>query len=160
MSRKKETADQNKAVRFQTILKLVSEQNIGTQKELSDMLEQLGFNVTQATVSRDIRELRLIKTALGDGTFAYRSISASSRSHPVSSTFHTLFRASVTSINTALHQIVIRTQSGMASAVCAGLDNLAWDDVLGTIAGDDTILIIVNSEQNAKTLTAVLKGYL
>ena len=159
MSRKKETEENNKAARFEAILELISEQNIGTQKELSEALKKAGFDVTQATMSRDIRELRLMKTALGGGAFAYRNIPAEEPDRQVSAAFYTLFKTSVTAIDQVLNQIVIHTLTGMANAVCAGLDSLPWEGVLGTIAGDDTILVIMKSEQNAKKLAAELKGY-
>ena len=159
MARKKETEETNKAARFEAIIKLVAEQEIGTQKDLADALAGKGFDVTQATMSRDIRELHLVKTALGGGKFAYQ-VPGKEESRQVSAAFYTLFETSVTSINQALNQIVIHTLTGMAGAVCAGLDSLTWEDVLGTIAGDDTILVIAKSEQSAKKIVTVLKGYL
>ena len=158
MARKKETEETNKAARFEMILKLVAETEIGTQRDLADALGEKGFDVTQATMSRDIRELRLTKTSLGNGRFAYR-IPGKEETQQVSAAFYTLFETSVTSIDQVLNQIVIHTLSGMANAVCAAMDTLTWEDVLGTIAGDDTILVIAKSEQSAKKIALLLKGY-
>jgi len=158
MARKKETEETNKAARFEMILKLVAEKEIGTQRDLADALGEKGFDVTQATMSRDIRELRLTKTSLGNGRFAYR-IPGKEETQQVSAAFYTLFETSVTSIDQVLNQIVIHTLSGMANAVCAAMDTLTWEDVLGTIAGDDTILVIAKSEQSAKKIALLLKGY-
>ena len=158
MARKKETEETNKAARFEAIIKLTAEQDIGTQRDLADELAKIGFDVTQATMSRDIRELRLVKTALGDGKFAYR-IPGKEEARQVSAAFYTLFETSVISVDQALNQIVIRTLTGMANAVCSGLDSLGMKDVIGTIAGDDTILVITRSENSAKKTAAILKGY-
>ena len=157
MGRKKETADQNKAVRYEAILKLIREQDIGTQKELAEALRKIGFDVTQATVSRDIRELKLTKAVRGEGRFAYRSEAENAEDLRVSAAFYTLFEASVVSVSQVLNQVVIRTLTGMANAVCAGFDSLSWEGVLGTIAGDDTILVITGSEESAKKLAEELK---
>ncbi|MCR5336320.1 MAG: arginine repressor [Synergistes sp.] len=158
MGRKKETADQNKAVRYEAILKLIREQDIGTQKELAEALRKIGFDVTQATVSRDIRELKLTKAVRGEGRFAYRSEAENAEDLRVSAAFYTLYEASVVSVSRVLNQVVIRTLTGMANAVCAGFDSLSWEGVLGTIAGDDTILVISGSEQSAKKLAEELRG--
>ena len=159
MGRKKETADQNKAVRFEAILKLIREQDIGTQKDLAEALRKIGFDVTQATVSRDIRELKLTKAVQGEGNFVYRSEAKEAEDQRVSAAFYTLFETSVVTVAQALNQVVIRTLTGMANAVCAGFDSLSWDGVLGTIAGDDTILVITKSEQSAKKLAEALRAF-
>ena len=158
MGRKKESADQNKAVRFEAILKLIEEQDIETQKELAEALRANGFDVTQATVSRDIRELKLTKAAQGDDRFIYRS-EAEPKDERVSAVFNTLFETSVVGVAQVMNQIVIRTLTGMAGAVCAGFDSLPWEGVLGTIAGDDTILVIADSEQRAEELAERLKAH-
>lgn len=159
MARKKETPETNKKARFDAILKLVTENAIGTQKDLVDALAKQGFDVTQATISRDIRELKLVKNSLGGGRFEYR-VSESPATRQVSAAFYSLFETSVISVEYALNQVVIKTLNGMASAVCAGLDSLAWSEVLGTVAGDDTILVITVSEASAKTIASTLKDYM
>ena len=156
MGRKKETADQNKAVRYEAILKLIREQDIGTQKELAEALRKIGFDVTQATVSRDIRELKLTKAVRGEGRFAYRSEAENAEDMRVSAAFYTLFEASVVSVSQVLNQVVVRTLTGMANAVCAGFDSLSWEGVLGTIAGDDTILVIMRTQKDAEELCSTL----
>ena len=157
MARKKETDDSNKQLRWEMILRLVSEKEIGTQKDLQDALKEIGFDVTQATLSRDIRDLRLVKTSLANGGYGYRA-PGKAENHPASSKFYTIFRDSVTSIDTALNQVVIHTYTGMAQAVCAALDGMQWDNVLGTIAGDDTILLIARNEESALKLAQTFRS--
>lgn len=151
MARKKETEDNKKQVRWDAILDLIRKSEIGTQKDLQDALLKAGFEVTQATLSRDIRDLHLVKVAKGDGVYAYR-LPDRPAEHPVSAQFRQLFAASVTRIDTALNQVIIHTYVGMAGAVCAALDGLHWEAVLGSIAGDDTILIVTRSEKDALAL--------
>lgn len=156
MARKKETEDNKKQVRREAIMRLVSEKGIGTQKDLAQALSEAGFEVTQATLSRDIRDLQLVKTVLADGSYSYR-LPGKEGNHPATSRIYSLFSTSVTSIDTALNQVVIHTYTGMAQAVCAALDGLHWKNVLGTIAGDDTILIITKSEESAKEVLKTLR---
>ena len=151
MARKKETEDNKKQVRWDAILELIRKNDIGTQKDLQDALSDAGFEVTQATLSRDIRDLHLVKATKGDGLYAYR-LPDRPTAHPASAQFSQLFSASVTKVDVALNQVIIHTYVGMAGAVCAALDGLHWDTVLGSIAGDDTILIITRSEKDAAAL--------
>ncbi|MBQ4425584.1 MAG: arginine repressor [Lachnospiraceae bacterium] len=146
-------------MRYEAILKLIREQDIGTQKDLAEALRKIGFDVTQATVSRDIRELKLMKAVQGEGNFVYRSEPKEAEDQRVSAAFYTLFATSVVSVAQVLNQVVIKTLTGMANAVCAGFDSLPWEGVLGTIAGDDTILVITESEQSAKKLADMLRGF-
>lgn len=156
MARKKETEDFSKQMRWEAILRIVSEQQIGTQKELAAVLLEKGFDVTQATLSRDIRDLHLVKTTMENGGYGYK-VPGKVENHPASSKFYTIFEASVTSVETAMNQVVIHTYTGMAQAVCAALDGMAWDNVLGTIAGDDTILAITRNEESAMKVAQALR---
>ena len=109
-------------------------------------MKSAGFSVTQATVSRDIKELGLIKLSLSDGTYKY----AITQEEKKDNNEHiSIFSKSVVSIKYAMHTIVIKTYSGMANAVAATLDTVLKHEILGTIAGDDTILIILESEESA-----------
>ena len=141
------------------IRKLVSENRISTQMELTERLQRAGFAVTQATVSRDIRELRLVKIADGNGRFHYENSAASEPIH-ASGKFFTMFQGAVIGVEAARNLIVIKTQTGMAQAVCATMDNLEWPQIVGTIAGDDTILVITHTEEEAENLQNALRDML
>ena len=151
MARKKTGEDLKKSARWELILKLISERSISTQKELAEALVENGFNVAQATLSRDIKELHLVKSVKPDGTYAYQ---APGKSDPrkASSQFYQLFQNSVIRLDSALNQVVVHTYIGMAQAVCAAMDSMNFEEIIGTIAGDDTILVITKSEEEAKRL--------
>ncbi len=136
------------------ILKLISENDIKTQEQLTDALKKLGFDTTQATVSRDIKEMGLIKTATGDGGYKYSSPkpAINAEQKPIGT-----FSDAVVDVTYALHTIVIRTFAGMAQAVCASIDMLIGNKILGSIAGDDTILIIMQNEEEAIKMCDELK---
>ncbi|MCQ2554665.1 MAG: arginine repressor [Clostridia bacterium] len=144
-----------KSVRFDEILNIISTEEIETQDELRLKLNERGFNVTQCTVSRDIRELKLVKSASQNGGYFYK-VPKKQEATPASSHFNSLFTTVVVNIDSALNQVVIKTYSGMANAVCVAMDDLEWDNVIGTIAGDDTILIVTKSEAAAKELVYTL----
>ena len=145
-----------RSVRFKEIKRLISEETIGTQQELLKRLREEGYDVTQGTISRDIRDLKLVKVAMPGGGYRYEMAKTTQES-AVSGQFYSLFRSSVVKMDSALNQVVIRTYNGMASAVCAAMDTLEWDGLLGTLAGDDTILVIMKSESHAEALIRVLR---
>ena len=118
-------------------------------------LREEGFKATQATISRDIKDLRLVKTLGSDGK--YRYVSASRSSTDIRTNFSNLFSTSVNSIDIAQNLVVIKTLSGMAQAVCAALDSADYPSVVGTIAGDDTIFIACRTADLAVSLTEELK---
>lgn len=118
-------------------------------------LREEGFKATQATISRDIKDLRLVKTLGSDGK--YRYVSASRSSTDIRTNFSNLFSTSVNSIDVAQNFVVIKTLSGMAQAVCAALDSADYPSVVGTIAGDDTIFIACRTADLAVSLTEELK---
>ena len=144
-----------KSRRHAKILDIISEYPIETQDELLTRLKDEGYKATQATISRDIKDLRLVKTLGSDGK--YRYVSASKNSTDIRSNFSSLFASSVNSIDFAQNIVVIKTLSGMAQAVCAALDSNDYKAVVGTIAGDDTIFIACRSSQLAVNLTEELK---
>ena len=145
-----------KEARRDAIRRLTSAEQISTQMELTRRLQKEGFPVTQATVSRDIRELGLIKISDGDGTFHYEPVKTEEPPQ-ASDTFYRMFRESVVKVERAVNQVVIRTHTGMAQAVCATMDKMEWPGVVGTLAGDDTILIIAGDEEKAEVLLRLLK---
>jgi len=144
-----------RSVRFEAIKRLISEEQIGSQQDLLRRLNEEGYAVTQGTVSRDIRDLKLTRVALPGGGYRFEESKTRDDSF-ISNQFRILFRTSVTKIDTALNQVVIKTYSGMAGAVCASMDSMQWDGMLGTIAGDDTILVIMRTQKQAEDLAATL----
>ena len=144
-----------KSRRHATLLEIIQEYDIDTQEELIEKLKQKDFNVTQATVSRDIKELKLIKVPIGNGKYKY--ISGNKTGLGTLSNFNTLFKTSVISVDFAQNMIVLKTTSGMAQGVCAALDSIEWEGILGTIAGDDTIFIVASTSSKAAALTSELK---
>ena len=144
-----------KSRRHAKILDIITEYPIETQDELLTRLKNEGYKATQATISRDIKDLRLVKTLGSDGK--YRYVSASKNSTDIRSNFSSLFASSVKSIDFAQNIVVIKTLSGMTQAVCAALDSNDYKAVVGTIAGDDTIFIACRSSQLAVNLTEELK---
>lgn len=146
-----------KQKRHNTILDLINSKNIETQSELTQELINMGFAVTQATVSRDIKDLHIIKLQTGDGHYKYAQ--AGSANIPKGgSRVRSIFSNSVLSVDCALNQIVIKTLSGMAQAAAIVIESMDWSEVLGTVAGDDTVLVIVRSEEKASELSEKLKG--
>lgn len=145
-----------KARRHAKILELINEFNIDTQEELLRRLREAGFEVTQATVSRDIKELRLVKTLSQDGKYKY-SISKDSINDDFSSKFYSLFSDSAVHVNYACNLVIIKCLTGMANAVCAAMDSMHWEGAAGTLAGDDTIFIAMKNEEYAQKLAAELK---
>lgn len=127
------------------ILKIVAGHSVGTHEALMRELEKRGFKVTQATVSRDIKELRIVKIPSEDGAVYALPSDNSGADKP-------MFTNSVKSVKTALHTVVIRTQPGMAGGVGAAVDSEWGDMMLGTIAGDDTVLVIAENEAAAAAL--------
>ena len=132
-----------KAERQAKILDLIVKKEIGTQEELTMELEGAGFLATQATISRDIRELKLTKVAMSDGKLRY--VAYRKTEEDMREKFIRIFRDGYISMDNAQNILVIRTVSGMAMAVAAALDNMELAEIVGCIAGDDTIMCAVRS---------------
>ncbi len=147
-----------KTKRHAKILEIISSTAVDTQEELLGYLKKAGFDVTQATVSRDIKELRLIKTLGSDGRYRYSTVKQ--EADGISSKFHSLFADAVLRIDFAGNIVVIKCLSGMAQAACAAMDSLHWDEVVGTLAGDDTFICITKDESQAVGLVTELKKLL
>ncbi|MFB5661993.1 transcriptional regulator AhrC/ArgR [Alteribacillus sp. HJP-4] len=130
----------NKGQRHIKIRDLITNDEIETQDELVDRLKKAGFNVTQATVSRDIKELHLVKVPMIDGRYKY-SLPADQRFNPMQKLKRALVDSFV-GVDQADNLIVMKMLPGNANAVAVLIDNLDWEEILGTICGDDTILII------------------
>ena len=140
------------------ILELIANNEIETQEELQDYLLKYGFEVTQATISRDIKELRLVKDLSSKGRYIYST--GKKRKNNVAYRAGGIFNESIISIDYALNTIVIKCFAGMANAACAAIDSMEHDEVLGTIAGDDTIFMLCRSEETAAEFTSKLKEML
>lgn len=137
-----------KSTRQAAILNLIDKQDIRTQKELAEKLKLQGFNVTQATVSRDIKEMRLLKVLSGLGEYKYAT--ANQAEHSVSDRFVRMFVDSVISIQHANNIIVIKTLTSSANVAGEAIDNMRWPEILGTLSGDNTIIVVVHNEEEAK----------
>lgn len=135
--------------RHDAISELISSRNIETQKELTDALSRMGFDVTQATVSRDIKELRLIKRVNDSGKYVYMQGGSHSESE-MTERMAAIFNQCVISADYATNTIVLKTLTGMAQGAAAALDAMHYPEILGTIAGDDTIFVVSRSEEAAQ----------
>ena len=132
-----------KVDRHAKIVELINKYHIETQEELAEYLKAEGFQVTQATVSRDIRNLKLTKIPTEDGKQRYAL--HKENDHERYDKFIRVLRAGFVSMDMAQNILVIKTEAGMAMAVCAAIDSLKWDEVVGSIAGDDTIMCAIRS---------------
>lgn len=139
-----------KGQRLLKIRELISTRDIETQEELVESLKALGYQVTQATVSRDIKELQLIKVPTPDGRYKY-SMPAEPSYNPEAK-LRRFLADSFVSIDRAENLIVLKTLPGNANAIAALIDALDWDSIIGTISGDDTILIICRDRKRAPEL--------
>lgn len=145
-----------KKQRQKTLIKFITEHTVDTQEELQRMLEQHGFKVTQATVSRDIKDLGIIKAT--DKSGVYRYIYPERRQTPnMNEKLAAFFSGSVISVDCAMNDVVVKCHSGMASGAAAAMDGLYSEGVVGTIAGDDTVLAVTKNEEMAIKLTEKLR---
>jgi len=138
--------------RQERILELIAANEIQTQDDLLKMLNDSGYNVTQATVSRDIKELKLVKVTTSNGKYRY-NVGTRSNSNEPESRFISMCEQNAISSDFAGNICVIRCLSGTANAICAAMD-VARSDIVGTIAGDDTIFILFKTAQQAEDFSA------
>lgn len=144
-----------KKQRQEKIRELVESYKINTQDELIKRLEESGFTATQATMSRDIRELKLTKVSDGKNGYYY-AFPASAATDNLNRLNHSLTHL-IESVNSAMNIIVIKTRVGMAQAVATGIDSIKSEEILGCVAGDDTIFVVVKSAESAEELGAKIK---
>lgn len=140
----------SKLARHSKILDIIAQKEIETQEELSDELKRVNYDVTQATISRDIKELGLIKILSSNNRYKYAHVNNGEQK--VISKLLTLFRESVLAIDNAQNLIVVKTLSGSANVAANAIDKMELENVLGCIAGDDTILIVTKSEDDAEDI--------
>ena len=143
-----------KSARHSLILEIIEEKDIETQEELADELKRRGIKVTQATVSRDIKELRLLKVLGEHGGYKYATVERAEKG--MNDRFIRMLSECVVSVDSVGNLIVIKTLTGSASAASEAIDSMKWSEVLGTIAGDNTFLIIARSEEAVESMTARL----
>ena len=148
----------NKGQRLIKIRDIVTNREIETQDELVDELRRSGYPVTQATVSRDIKELHLVKVPLNDGRYKY-SLPADQRFNPYGK-MKRILSDSFVSVDSAQNLGVMKVLPGNADAICVLIDHLSWDELIGTVCGDDTILMIARDEDKAKQIIDRLIGML
>ena len=139
-----------KTVRQVAILDIIEKQEIETQEELASALNARGIRVTQATVSRDIKELRLLKVLTPSGKYKYAT--GDQADNNLTDRFIRMLAESLLSVSSANNLIVVKTLSGSANVAAEALDSMHWPEVLGTLAGDNTVLLIIRS--NEETLPA------
>lgn len=149
-----------KNARQAKILELIEREPIDRQEVLMASLREAGYHVTQATVSRDIRELGLIKVSAGAGKYRYVSAMGTGKNAHSPGRFEMIFRESVLKVDYAGHFVLVKCYSGMANAACEVFDSMTWDDVVGTLSGDDTFLILMRTEEAAQRMTGQLAEYM
>ena len=146
-----------KSQRQAKILEIISRQNVETQEQLLAELQKEGFRGTQATVSRDIKELRIVKELTNMGAYRY-ACSSNELAGSFSSRLNTIFRECIVSYDYAQNIVVIHTLPGLASAAGSAVDAMSFSSVLGTLAGDDTVMIVMRDTNAAAAFCAEVKN--
>ena len=144
-----------KTVRQVAILDIIEKQEIETQEELASALNARGIRVTQATVSRDIKELRLLKVLTPSGKYKYAT--GDQADNNLTDRFIRMLAESLLSVSSANNLIVVKTLSGSANVAAEALDSMHWPEVLGTLAGDNTVLLIIRSNEETSTVTSRIR---
>jgi len=147
-----------KSERQQKILEIIQSEDIETQEELVERLRELGYDVTQATVSRDIKELRLTKVLTETGKYKYAVLSGPEAN--ITEKLIKVFSESIIKYDTADNLVIIKTITGAAQGAAAAIDSLNWPEVIGTIAGDDTIFIATKGNAAAEKIVERIKAIL
>ena len=148
-----------KTQRQAKIMEFISTKDIETQEQLLLALQEAGYNSTQATISRDIKELRIVKELTSFGTYRYTT-SSKEGSHTFSARLNTIFRECITGFDYAQNMVVIRTMPGLASAAAAAIDGMNMSVVLGTLAGDDTVFIVMRDNNSAAAFCGEIRNLL
>ncbi len=148
-----------KSQRHRKIIEIVERKPIETQEELADELKRCGYNVTQATVSRDIKELRLVKVATGDNLYRY-AVTGDKVPGSVQMKTNRIFRDSIIGVDSSENIVVVKTTPGAAQAVALVIDNEGWREVIGTVAGDDTVIVVVKPKSAVPSVIQRFSAYL
>ncbi len=146
-----------KSQRQAKIMEVISNRNVETQEQLLSLLMQEGFRATQATISRDIKELRIVKELTNMGTYRYTT-AANESGGTFSARLNTIFRECVTSFDYAQNIIVIRTLPGLASAAGSAIDSMDMNKIVGTLAGDDTVMVVMRDNNAAAAFCGEIKN--
>jgi transcriptional regulator of arginine metabolism len=146
-----------KSQRQAKIMEIISNQNIETQEQLQAVLFQEGYRCTQATISRDIKEMRIVKELTSLGTYRYTT-SSNEMGSTFSSRLNTIFRECVVSFDYAQNIIVIRTLPGLAAAAGSAIDAMNLSAVVGSLAGDDTVMIVMRDSNSAAAFCGEIKN--
>ena len=141
------------------ILEIISQENIETQEQLLMRLQERGITSTQATISRDIKQMHLIKEPVGQGVYKY-AVSGNRSKLNFAEKLRTIFRESITSIDYAQNIVVLKTMPGLASAACSALDNMNINYMVGTLAGDDTAFLLMKDTESAAVFCEEIKEML
>ena len=141
------------------ILEIITQENIETQEELLNRLLESGIKSTQATISRDIKQMHLIKEPAGQGLYNY-AVSDNRTRLNFAEKLRTIFRASITSIESAENIVVVKTMPGLASAACAALDDMDVNFMLGSLAGDDTAFLVMKNTESAVNFAKEIRDML
>lgn len=137
------------------ILDIIDKNDIETQEDLAEALRETGYEVTQATISRDIKELRLVKVLTPNNTYKYATVDKADK--VMTNRFIRVFSEAVLSIVAANNLVIIKTLSGSAHAAGNTIDSMRWPEIVGSIAGDDTILVVAPDNDAAQVLVAKFK---
>lgn len=145
-----------KSNRQNRILELIADHDIETQEQLLEELKESGFQATQATISRDIKQLRIIKALGAGGKYHYQT--AARTDHAVTTRLNTIYHQCVTSAECAQNMIVIKTLVGLASGACAAIDKMEIPGLIGSLAGDNTAFLVMKDNASAAALCAEIKS--
>ena len=141
------------------ILDIIAQENVETQEQLLSCLQQRGIVSTQATISRDIKELHLINEPLGRGKYKY-VVSGNRSQLNIAEKLQTIFRESIISVAYAQNIVVIKTMPGLANGACSALDNMDETDIVGSLAGDDTAFLVMKDTESAAEFCEEIKEIL
>ena len=143
--------------RQEAILQLIEQETIGTQEELMQRLASLGYSVTQATVSRDIKALKLVKSPVADGQYRYAAVRQEMQD--ISGKYYSILTHAILHADHAGNMVAIKCYSGMANAACAAVDHMNSERIVGTLAGDDTIFVLCRDQANAAEFCRLMQSF-
>ena len=141
------------------ILDIIAKENVETQEQLLEHLRQRGITSTQATISRDIKQLHLVKEPAGHGAYKYAVSNTRARLN-VADKLRTIFHESITSVESAQNIVVFKTLSGLAGGACEALDHMAVNGLLGTLAGENTVFVVMKDTASAETFCQEIREML
>lgn len=140
------------------ILDIIQKEDVDTQERLVQLLKEAGYEVTQATISRDIKELQLVKAQTSDGRYKY--VANQTGETPVSDRFVKIFRETIISVDCAENIVIVKTLSGCANAAGEAIDTSKFPHVKGSLAGDNTLMIVVDNAEHAKEVVGMMNDML